>query len=301
MSGPDALDVLVVGGTGVDHVVRVPFLPLTVRDSMTVPPIQSVVGHTGTGVALGCAALGLRTALVDVIGDDVEGRLVRDRFAAASVELDVVTHPSGTRRAVNLVTPDGSRMSLYDPRPPVDLAGDRSLWRDGIGRTRHVHVTITAWAAPALADAVAAGRSTSTDLHDWDGQNPHHRPFALGADVVFLSTAALAGPAAEVVRRVLRDGRAEAVVVTDGARGSVLFVRDTEPVPVPAVILADRPVVDRSGAGDAYVAAYLAEWLARRSHREAARAGAIAGAWACGSAGTHTGLVDGPTLRGLLG
>ena len=51
------LDVLVVGGTGVDHVVRVPLLPLPVRDSMSVPPIQSVVGHTGTGIALGCAAL----------------------------------------------------------------------------------------------------------------------------------------------------------------------------------------------------------------------------------------------------
>ena len=102
------LDVLVVGGTGVDHIVRVPLLPLPVRDSLTVPPIQSVVGHTGTGVALGCAALGLRTALVDVIGDDMEGRLVQDRFASAGVELATATHPSGTRRAVNLVTPDGS-------------------------------------------------------------------------------------------------------------------------------------------------------------------------------------------------
>ena len=102
------LDILVVGGTGVDHIVRVPLLPLPVRDSLTVPPIQSVVGHTGTGVALGCAALGLRTALVDVIGDDMEGRLVQDRFASAGVELAIATHPSGTRRAVNLVTPDGS-------------------------------------------------------------------------------------------------------------------------------------------------------------------------------------------------
>ena len=59
---------------------------------------------------------------MDVIGDDIEGRLVQDRFASAGVELAIATHPSGTRRAVNLVTPDGSRMSLYDPRPPVVLA-----------------------------------------------------------------------------------------------------------------------------------------------------------------------------------
>jgi acarbose 7IV-phosphotransferase len=174
------LDVLVVGGIGIDHIVRVPALPLEVRDALTVPPIQSVVGHTGTGVALGCAALGMRTALVDVIGDDPEGRLVRDRFAGAGVEFTAITHPAGTRRAVNLVTPDGARMSLYDPRPRVDLAGDDVLWRDAVTRAQHVHVTIMGWAAPALADAVTAGRSTSTDLHDWDGRNPYHLPFALG-------------------------------------------------------------------------------------------------------------------------
>jgi sugar/nucleoside kinase (ribokinase family) len=297
----DALDVLVVGGTGVDHIVRVPLLPFPVRDSMTVPPIQSVVGHTGTGVALGCAALGLRTALVDVIGDDVEGRLVQDLFASAGVELATVTHPSGTRRAVNLVTPDGSRMSLYDPRPPVDLGGDASLWRGAVDRSRHVHVTIMGWASSALADAVTAGRTTSTDLHDWDGENPHHRPFALGADLVFLSAAALGPEAGAVAAHVLSEGRAEAVVVTDGARGSTVYRRDVDPLTVPAVGLPGRPPVDSNGAGDAYAAAYLFSWLAGASHADAARAGSVAGAWACGSPGTHTGLIDEPTLRGLIG
>ncbi len=295
------IDVLVVGGTGVDHIVRVPLLPLPVRDSMTVPPIQSVVGHTGTGVALGCAALGLRTALVDVIGDDPEGRLVQDRLTTAGVELDTRKHPSGTRRAVNLVTPDGARMSLYDPRPPVDLGGDRSLWSRLVVRSRHVHVTIMGWAAPALTDAMSAGRSTSTDLHDWDGENPHHLPFALGADLVFLSSAALGATAADVATRVLRDGRAQVVVVTDGARGSTVHGRDAVPVVVPAVVLTDRPAVDSNGAGDAYAAAYLYAWLNGGTPAEAGAAGAAAGAWACGSPGTHTGLVDGPTLRGLIG
>lgn len=262
------LDVLVVGGTGVDHIVRVPLLPLPVRDSMTVPPIQSVVGHTGTGVALGCAALGLRTALVDVIGDDVEGRLVEDRFAAAGVELATLRHPSGTRHAVNLVTSDGSRMSLDDPGPPVDLGGDASLWRGPLDRSRHVHVTIMGWATPALADAASAGRTTSTDLHDWDAANPHHRPFARGGRPRVPLRCRAGLPSRRGGHRRPEQGRAEAVVVTNGAHGST---------------------------------AYLFSWLAGASHADAARAGAVAGAWACGSPGTHAGLIDEPTLRGLIG
>jgi sugar/nucleoside kinase (ribokinase family) len=292
-------DVLVVGGTGVDHIVRVPLLPLDVRDSWTVPPIQSLVGHTGTGVALGCTALGLRAAIVDIVGDDLEGRMVRDRLTTAGVEHVLVTHPSGTRRAVNLVTPDRGRMSLYDPRPPVEI-GDDALWRDSVRRARHVHVTIMSWAAPALADGRAAGRTTSTDLHDWDGSNPYHVPFALGADLVFVSGAALGDRADDVVGRVLRDGRAQACIVLDGARGSTVHRRDEPALAFPAVALPGRPVVDTNGAGDAFVSAYLYAWLGGRSHADAARAGSVAGAWACGGEGTHTSLIDPLTLDGLL-
>ena len=47
------------------------------------------------------------------------------------------------------------------------------------------------WVAQLFDDALASGTTVSTDLHDWDGVNPHHRVFALRSDLVFLSTAAL--------------------------------------------------------------------------------------------------------------
>ena len=121
-------DVLVVGGAGVDTIVRVDDLPVPFADSHVVPPIDSVVGHTGSGVALGCHRLGLSTCFVDVIGDDHEGRMLLDRFAAEGLRFQHVLHESGTRRAVNLVDRAGRRMSFYDPRHPYDLAPDPSLW-----------------------------------------------------------------------------------------------------------------------------------------------------------------------------
>lgn len=293
-------DVLVIGGAGVDTIVRVSSLPLPVKDSIMVPPIEDYAGHTGNGVALGCHALGLRTEFADVIGDDDPGRLVRRTYEQAGLPFTYRLHPSGTRRSVNLVDKQGRRLSLYDPRHPFDMEVDPALYEPAIRRAGHVHVSIMNWARHALAAAVAAGRSTSTDLHDWDGKNDYHRDFAHQADIVFVSAAALGDRADETAAGILRDGRAEAVVTMAGAEGCRLAVRG-EPVRVlPAVTLAGRPVVDSNGAGDSFAAAFLYARLRGVSWEEAGRAGTIAGAFACGTAGTHTAFVDAGFLEGEL-
>lgn len=293
-------DVLVVGGVGVDHIVQVKSLPLPVVDSMMVPPIVTVVGHTGNGVALGVHALGRVSAVADVIGDDAEGRLIRDVYSAAGISTTFVTHASGTRRSVNLVTEKGQRMSLYDPRHPFDLIPDPSLWREGIEQSRHVHISIMNWARYALRDAVAAGRSTSTDLHDWDGVAEYHRDFAYGADYVFVSAAALTDESG-VVADIFSHGRAQFVVVMAGSEGARAWRRSNEsPLRISPISIADRPVVDSNGAGDSFVAAFLCHYLEHGDISRAAHAGAVGGAWACGSLGTHTSFVDAETLERLL-
>ncbi|MEN3307276.1 MAG: acarbose 7IV-phosphotransferase, partial [Micromonosporaceae bacterium] len=53
-----SVDVLVLGGAGVDTVAYVPELPLPFADSYQVPAIETRAGQTGDGVALGLHALG---------------------------------------------------------------------------------------------------------------------------------------------------------------------------------------------------------------------------------------------------
>jgi len=55
------INILMVGGVGIDTIVQVPHLPLPTADSIHVEPIREYIAHTGNGVALGCVALGLRT------------------------------------------------------------------------------------------------------------------------------------------------------------------------------------------------------------------------------------------------
>ncbi|GIM96391.1 carbohydrate kinase family protein [Paractinoplanes toevensis] len=271
------MSVLVIGGTGIDTVVPVAGLPVLGADSARPTGlIHDDVSHTGTCVALALHALGVPVAVADAIGADDAGRRVSEAFAEWGIPLHTAISPGGTRRAVNLMSPDGRRLSIYDGRnvPGYRLPAD--LYLPLLSAASHVHLTITDFARHLLPDLRRAGVTVSTDLHDWNGTDPHHLDFALGADLVFVSAVQLAAGAAE---RILADGVASRVLVTDGAKGATLHTRDGS-VHQPA---ADpgAPIADTNGAGDAFAAAFLAARLAGAGDEDCLREAVIAGAYAC--------------------
>jgi sugar/nucleoside kinase (ribokinase family) len=274
------IDVLVLGGAGVDTIVHVPELPLPYADSYMIRPgIETRAGQTGDFVALGLHALGLRTHHLDMLGDDPEGDLVRALHRDRGIALTEVPQPAGTKRAVNLVGPDGRRLSLYDDsRSHEDDRLPEKTVRDLAEASRHAHVSITHPCAFALQALRDTGVTLSTDLHDWDGENPYHEPFAYAADVVFVSATALADPE-RTMRRIVERGRAEVVVATAGAEGAYLLA-DGEMTHVPAVP-PRTPVVDSNGAGDSFAAGFLFGRLAGEPIHRCALYGAVAGAYAC--------------------
>ncbi|MFI6283996.1 carbohydrate kinase family protein [Streptomyces sp. NPDC051018] len=290
-----------VGGSGVDTVVRVDSLPVPLADSLGVGPIRERPGRTGGNVALGCRALGLEVTLLDFVGDDWPGRQLRDRLAAGDVAFEAVISPAGTRRAVNLVDPSGHRMSFYESPDPGELRIPRDVYLPHLRRARHVHLSTVNFARFLLDDIEALGIPVSTDLHDWDGLDDHHREFALRSDLVFLSSAGARERIASVMREILRDGRAEAVVAFAGAGGSYLLTRGggSTPRPVPAVA-PPAPVVDSNGAGDAYVCGFLYGRLSGRDLEDSARLGALAGAHACTGEGT-TALISRAAMLAAAG
>lgn len=274
------IDVLVLGGAGVDTIVHVPELPLPYADShMIRPGIETRAGQTGDFVALGLHGLGLRTHHLDMLGDDPEGELVRALHRDRGIPLTAVPGPAGTKRAVNLVGPDGRRLSLYDDTRSreTDRFPERTV-RELAGASRHAHVSITHPCAHALPTLREAGVTLSTDLHDWDGENPYHEPFAYAADIVFVSATALADPE-RTMRRIRERGRAEVVFATAGAEGAYLLAGD-ELIHVPAAA-PPASVVDSNGAGDAFAAGFLFGRLAGEPLRRCARYGTVAGAHAC--------------------
>ncbi|MEU4622836.1 carbohydrate kinase family protein [Actinoplanes sp. NPDC023801] len=283
---------LVIGGTGIDTVVHVGDLPVLGADSARPRgPIEDHVSHTGTCVALALRALGEHVTVIDTVGDDEPGRRVRAAFEGWGIGLRAAPAPAGTRRAVNLMSPDGRRLSLYDGRDVPGYRLPEEYYRPLPAGIRHVHVTIMDWARHLIPVLRKAGVTVSTDLHDWDGDNPHHLDFALGADIVFVSAVQLAAGAAE---RILADGVAGRVVVTDGARGADLYTRDG----VTHRDAADpgAPIVDTNGAGDAFAAAFLSAWLSGAGDDDCLGQAVVAGAYACTAPVGADAFIDRATL-----
>lgn len=295
-----AYDVLVVGGTGVDTIVLVDELAVPGGDSVGVPPIRDYVAHTGNGVALGFHALGLATKFVDFLGDDPQGRMILDRYATAGLDFSHLPAPAGTPRSVNLVDREGRRFSFYDGRHPDGLRLPRDFYLPHLERARHVHVSRSPHAEAVFADAVRLGRTVSTDLHAWDGEDSSAHPWAYGADLVFLSAASAGERIPAVMRQILEHGRAVLVVATDGAAGCHVLERgDSAPRHFPAVT-PERPVLDSNGAGDAFLTAFLHRRFSGAPLDACVLAGSVSGAYACGSPGTHEELISAAALAAAV-
>ncbi|MFI7312372.1 carbohydrate kinase family protein [Streptomyces hygroscopicus] len=290
-------DILVAGGAGVDTIVRVPELQVPPGDSLSVPPVLDYVAHTGNGVARGAHALGLATKFIDFLGDDVQGQQILAEYAADGLDFSHVVSPHGTPRGVNLVDARGRRFSFYDGRHPAGLRLPRAFYLPFLKRSRHVHVSITGVTKDMYADIHRLGIPSSTDLHDWDGVDAHHRAYALASDYVFLSAAALHGRLDAVLRSIVERGHARLAVATDGAAGCHVLQRGDEAVRHFPAVPPERPVVDSNGAGDAFVSAFLYALAKGRPVSECVLAGSVSGAFACTRAGTHTEFIDAAGLR----
>lgn len=294
------IDVLVIGGCGVDTIVHVDELEIPPSDYLSVPPVRDYVAHAGNGAALGFHSLGLATTFVDYIGEDPAGDLIRARYQQVDLDYSWLPAPAGTPRSVNLVDRHGRRFSFYDGRHPDTLRLPTEFCRPFLAQARHVHVSHPGLAADLLPELRRAQVTVSTDLHAWDGVDPYVHTYAFGSDAVFMSAATVREEAPAVLRRILELGRARLAVATDGADGCYVATREEPTARHFPAIAPELPVVDSNGAGDAFMTAFMDAWLRHDPIEQCVLAGSLSGAFACTSHGTHERLISRARLDELV-
>lgn len=265
-------DVLVLGDANPDLVLRGgEVVPAFGQAERLVEEARLTIGGSGAIFACGAARLGLRVALVGVVGDDLFGRFMREEVEAAGVDARGLSvdmyHPTGV--TVVLSKPD-DRAMLTSAGTIGGLRGslvDPELLRS----SRHVHVSSYFLQSGLVADlprlfreARAADATTSVDPNwdpsgVWDGGLP-----ALMSSIdVFLPNRMEALQLARIssledAMARLRAAGSGMVVVKDGEEGAV-GAQAGEIVVAPAVPVR---AVDTTGAGDSFDAGFVAGFIA---------------------------------------
>ena len=266
--------ILIIGGVSVDTIIQLDALPRPVPQTIWPNDSYRTLGSTGAGKALNLAALGRPVTLHSLLGRDREASFAESALGRPGIELLVETTDTPTEQHMNLMDPYGGRVSLFLQPPGEPATVDWAPVCSAMANCELVVVNILGYAKPALALARKAAKPVWTDLHDYDGRNPHHQPFIDAANVVFLSSDNLAGYRGFMEKMI--DAGKELVVCTHGSDGATLLDRHGHWLEQPAFPVDG--VRDTNGAGDAFFSGFLVGHLAGKSLQTCLQLGAACGA-----------------------
>ena len=241
--------VVIFGAASWNTMIRVERFPDAAPGSIFPPGWHETVGSSGAGKAMNLARLGVHVTLHCLLGDDEPGRRIRAALEEAGVMVDAIVDPTGSARHVNLMDPDGRRMSFLLHTGDRAARYDSAHVEDLVGAADHVLVAIVDQARVVLPIARRLGRPTWTDLHATTGDREWDREFEQ-ADRVFFSGEQLPDPRPLMTR--LHDAGRDLVVCTRGADGAVALTNDGRWLEIPAEPVDE--IVDTNGAGDAFLA-----------------------------------------------
>ena len=240
-------------------------------------------GGAVANVACGAAKLGLHTAFIGKVGNDMHGRFLKetlDRTGTCTKGIVFADNVFTTLAFVSL-SPNGEREFAFDRKPGADTCLEAcEVPLDLLQNCRVLHVgSLSLTDEPArsatlyaIKTAKKAGAIISYDPNYraplWRSQTEakaQMRSLLPFADYVKVSDAEMelltdeSEPEAALDK--LLEGNAVCAVVTMG-EGGAMFGFGTVREHIPAV--AGVPVVDTTGAGDAFWAAFLSKLSGKR-------------------------------------
>jgi sugar/nucleoside kinase (ribokinase family) len=303
------LDLLVLGDCNPDLILRGDGVePAFGQAERLIDTADLTIGGSGAIMACGAARLGLRTAIVGVVGDDEFGHFMVRALGDRGVETGGLVVDPGARTGLSVILArDQDRAILTFPGAIAALeAGlvDPAL----LARARHVHVSSfflqTALArglGPVFAEVRRRGATTSVDPNwdpseRWDGGL---RELLSDVDVLFpnaVEAVQIAGGGcdpSQAARRLAAFGPLVAVKL--GADGALAARVGAAPVSVRAPVI--DAVADAVGAGDSFDAGVLAALLDGQPVERALALGCACGALSTRAVG---GTAAQPTLDEAL-
>lgn len=274
---------------------------------------KAVHGRSGGGAcntATGLRRLGFHCSLCAVIGDDQWGHLVLDQLDKENVNDGDVTMSEGDTTGFSLIfsAADGERVIVSGAGAnthlrPVTLDAEMLRTADVVylNRLQPGSDALELSIADVLADSQARLTWNPGGSQVGEGTaDPENQKLLARTDVLLLNKEeALAFSGAKDVRSALRlfcEAGAKVACITDGKNGALT----TDGKRLFSCPIAPAPVVDTTGAGDAFGVGFT--WALATGHDlpTALLAGTINGASVVGAIGAQPGLLTDTQMHTAL-
>ncbi|MFL5756175.1 MAG: carbohydrate kinase family protein [Chloroflexota bacterium] len=313
-------DLVVLGEINPDIVVSATDpTPVFGQVERFVDAVTLTIGSSSVIMACGAARLGLRVAVVGVVGDDALGRYMFDAMRDAGLVVDWVRTDAGVPTGATVILAGREDRAILTARGTIGAVRADDVPPSLLARTRHLHVgswflqDLARPGLPALFRAAHdAGVTTSVDpnwdpAETWDGglkralgeidllfPNDREacriadRTDAIEAGAAIAATAAVGGRPGHWC--VVKLGAAGGAVLSSGG----IVARAGTPLVEP---------VDTIGAGDSFDAGFLRGWLDGRSSEESLRLAVACGSLstrAVGGTSAQPTLAEAETVAGML-
>lgn len=303
--GTEAFDILGMGMSMMDSIQQVEEFP---AESGVTEVIEGVLMGGGPVPTALCAAarLGARAGIVDRVGGDWRGDLIREDYERFGVDTRFLRQEGGKTSSFGTVLVrrrDGERHIVFQ-RGDFSILGEEEIPAEALRSCRILHLNGRHW--PACVEAARIVRA-SGGLVSFDGGANRYDPKFLDllghVDILVVArdfAVRLSGEEDhEAQLESLGRWNAGIVGITDGERGSWFRERDGS-VFHQAAFAVDG-LVDTTGCGDVFHGAFLAAAIRGEAWRECARfasAAAALGATALGGRGNLPGRGEVEALVG---
>ena len=302
-----AAEVVVCGLATVDIVARPVNLDQAVGPGnlVSIDQIEATTGGIVSNSGIALSRLGIRTAAIACVGRDAWADLVRRRYQAEAVDSQalITCDSDSTSATVVLVDPNGQRSFLFCRGAAPQLSIEHVL------RHRHLYAGAS-WMLlgyfslfpefdarlPEIVEQVRkAGCKTALDCAGAGGKADSLRPIMPHLDLYVPSyDEAVCQTGRSEPRAILQQfrdwGARQIVGLKLGAQGALLSPAPDEFIEV-AAVRPPRPVIDTTGAGDAFYAGLIAGLVRGKCLAEAGKIGAATGAACVTGLGASAGLM----------